>query len=261
MDITLRRMTIYPIKSLDGCDVGEAGVLPSGALEHDRRWVLVDDQGRWLNGKRTAAVHRIRATYSDPVETVTLACDGQAATFSLFQETEAAGRWLSERLGTACHLEENAIGGFPDDTDAPGPTLISTASLEAVAGWWDGLTLEQARLRFRANLEVGPSPAFWEDRLVGEAAEPPTFRVGEVLWQGMNVCQRCVVPTRHPVTGEVIDGFVRQFTEHREQTLPDWAPASRFDHFYRLSINTRLVSPREGGRVRVGDRVEMEVRG
>ncbi|MFM7034641.1 MAG: MOSC N-terminal beta barrel domain-containing protein [Planctomycetia bacterium] len=39
---TLDRITIYPVKSLDGVDVEECRVLPSGALENDRRWRLVD---------------------------------------------------------------------------------------------------------------------------------------------------------------------------------------------------------------------------
>ena len=34
-------------------------------------------------------------------------------------------RWASLAV-----FAENPAGGFPDDTDAPGPTLISTATLE-----------------------------------------------------------------------------------------------------------------------------------
>ncbi|NDC55027.1 MAG: molybdenum cofactor biosysynthesis protein, partial [Planctomycetia bacterium] len=50
---TLDRITLYPVKSLDGIDVETARVLPSGALEHDRRWRLVDLDGRVVNAKRT----------------------------------------------------------------------------------------------------------------------------------------------------------------------------------------------------------------
>ena len=42
---TLDRITIYPIKSLDGIDVAQARVLACGALEHDRLWRLVDLEG------------------------------------------------------------------------------------------------------------------------------------------------------------------------------------------------------------------------
>ena len=63
MTATLGRITIYPIKSLDGVDVESVAVLPNGALENDRRFALVDADGHYVNGKRTAAVHRIRAAY------------------------------------------------------------------------------------------------------------------------------------------------------------------------------------------------------
>ncbi len=63
MSAVLGRITIFPIKSLDGVDVLEARVLASGALEHDRQFALIDAEGRFVNGKRTEAVHRVRAEY------------------------------------------------------------------------------------------------------------------------------------------------------------------------------------------------------
>jgi hypothetical protein len=38
--------------------------------------------------------------------------------------------------------------------------------------------------------------------------------------------------------------------------LPDWAPASRFDHFYRLCVNTRPVHSRQIT-LRVGDEIKI----
>ena len=57
------------------------------------------------------------------------------------------------------------------------------------------------RMRFRANLEIGEVPAFWEDRLYGESGTTVRFTVGAVCLEGTNPCQRCVVPTRDPLTG------------------------------------------------------------
>jgi len=62
----LARIVIYPVKSLDGLSVGEARVLPSGALEHDRQWALFDSHGKWINGKRTPQIHRLRSSI-DPI--------------------------------------------------------------------------------------------------------------------------------------------------------------------------------------------------
>jgi hypothetical protein len=62
------------------------------------------------------------------------------------------------------------------------------------------------------------------------------------------------VPSRSATTGEPIPGFARTFAERRGQGLPPWAATSRFDHFYRLAVNTR-PSGSGGGTIRVGDEV------
>ncbi len=51
----------------------------------------------------------------------------------------------------------------------PEPTVISTATLEAITTWFPGLNLDQIRIRLRTNLEIGGVPAFWEDQLFAEA--------------------------------------------------------------------------------------------
>jgi uncharacterized protein YcbX len=69
---TLDRITLYPVKSLDVVEVAEAHVLPSGGLENDRRWRLVDLDGRVVNAKRTAAFHPIRAEYDLAAKLISL---------------------------------------------------------------------------------------------------------------------------------------------------------------------------------------------
>jgi len=39
----------------------------------------------------------------------------------------------------------------------------------------------------------------------------------------------------------------------RRASLPATSPAARFDHFYRLSTNTRVPSTEQGKLLRVGD--------
>ncbi len=254
MTAVLGRITIYPIKSIDGVDVESVAVLPNGALEHDRRFALVDADGRYVNGKRTAAVHRIRATYDLAQMTVRF---NNEAEFSLLDKQREIGDWLSNALGIACGLAENTAGGFPDDTDAPGPTLVSTATLEEIARWFPGLTLDETRCRYRANLEVAEVEPFWEDRLVGPAGTKVPFQIGTVRWLGVNPCQRCVVPTRDSTCGEIVPGFQKAFAVERENRLPAWAPRDRFNHFYRLAVNTQLASGQLSARLRVGESVAL----
>jgi uncharacterized protein YcbX len=63
------------------------------------------------------------------------------------------------------------------------------------------------------------------------------------------------VPSRHPETGEMIHGFQKTFSEKRKATLPAWVKTTRFNHFYRLSINTRVSSSETGKYLHLGDEV------
>ncbi len=257
MPVKLSRITIYPIKSFDGLDVTTAKVLASGALTSDRRYALKDNLGRFVNGKQHAAIQRIRARFSDDLKNLTLSYDGQTKTFAFDPENDALANWCGEILGFKCRLVEDVDYGFPDDLQSPGPTLISTASLLEVTNWFNGIDLDEARKRFRMNLEVDSTIPFWEDRLVAERLKPRRFRVGNMVWQGRGICQRCVVPTRRSDGSEATPGFVRHFSQHRQTTLPDWSPIERFDHFYRFGVNTVLDSDESGNILHVGDVVEL----
>jgi uncharacterized protein YcbX len=251
----LARITIYPIKSLDGVSLNQTEVLASGALANDRRFALFDADGRFINGKRTAAVHHIRATYDLALMCVHLhhTIRNQAADFSLADDQPKIGDWLSGALDIACTFRENVPAGFPDDTDASGPTLISTATLREVALWFPGLSLDETRRRFRANLEIDGVDPFWEDQLVGPAGTQIPFRIGNVDWLGINACQRCVVPTRSSSSGDVTPLFQKMFAERRQAALPSWAPTDRFNHFYRLAVNTRRASAYSASALQIGD--------
>ena len=253
----LARITIYPVKSLDGHSLASARILPSGAIENDRRYALVDSDGQFLNGKRTPAIHAIRSSFDPETRVLTIRIEGAdgARRFGLDQDHDRAslGTYLSEVFGQEVTLVEDSESGFPDDTDAPGPTVLGTGTVNAVAGWF-GLEPDEIRGRFRANLEVDDVEPFWEDRLFGAVGSFVRFRIGGVVFEGTNPCRRCVVPSRSPTTGDAIPGFQKEFAERRQESLPGWAEASRFEHFYRLAVNTRLA-PDGPGVIRVGDAV------
>ncbi|MFH7241482.1 MAG: MOSC domain-containing protein [Spirulina sp.] len=255
----LARIDLFPMKSLDGVAVPEVVVLDSGALQGDRAYALVDDQGRFINAKRTAAIHRLRASYSEDLATITCAAENlDPATFRLPEDVDALAHWLGQALQQSVAVQGNLETGFPDDTAASGPTIISTATLETVARWYPGLTIEEVRRRFRSNLEIGGVPPFWEDRLFSASSDPVPFTVGDVVLEGINPCQRCPVPTRDTLTGEAMPNFQRIFIEQRRATLPPGVAANRFNHFYRLAVNT-VIRGQGGTRLRVGDGVGVEV--
>lgn len=255
----LSRIVIYPIKSLPGAVVPEARVLPSGALDWDRRLAIEDSAGELLTAKRTTELHRFRVSYRLDVPSIQISGDGGGArTFHLTDELDALSDYLTCALGTEARVIENRETGFPDDEESNGPTVISHATLKRVRGLFQGLQLEEIRRRFRTNLEVNGVPEFWEDRLYGDDDVPIPFQVGSVCFGGTNPCARCVVPTRVPDTGVETPMFARLFTMFREETLPSWAARRRFTHFYRLATNTILIGTGSGdGMIRVGDPVAL----
>jgi len=285
---TLDRITIYPVKSLDGVDVTEARVLPSGALEHDRRWQLTDIDGRVLNAKRSPLFHAIRAEFDLDARLVTLAIDPLAIqaraipgverlaslaadTFPLVPGPDGPCGWLAEVLcagearSSGVLLLERADGGFPDDREAQGPTLVSTASLEKVARWF-GFDLAESRRRFRANLEIGGCDAFWEDTLASPAREnlpslldlppdlpadpyadlpplePQEFTIGAARFRATNVCRRCVVPSRNSRTGAVTAAFRVAFEARRGRGMREDVDSGPWGTLYRLGVNSRATT-------------------
>ncbi len=126
-----------------------------------------------------------------------------------------------------------------------------------VATWFPGLDGQAIRQRFRANLEIGGVPPFWEDRLFSVAETVMQFRIGDVLFEGTNPCQRCVVPSRDAQTGAVWLHFQETFRCRRQESLPEWATLSRFNHFYRLSCNTHVSTTEAGKVLRVGDPISI----
>jgi uncharacterized protein YcbX len=256
----LANIRLHPIKSLDPVEVKEARVGPGGGLEFDRAWALYSADGQWVNGKRTAAVHLIRAAFPLDISSVTLSVPDDsrkipAKTFTFPGDTAAASQWFSgffEQPITVRHSAE----GFPDDTIASGPTIVSTATLQAVSELVDGMDVDEVRERFRTTLEIDGVPAFWEDQLFGEEERSAVrFRIGEVNFEGSNPCARCPVPPRNPRTGDITPGFQKRLSDFRRANLPVWTPESRFDHYYRLATNTRVASTETGKLLRVGDSV------
>jgi uncharacterized protein len=251
----LARISVFPLKSLDGFDVPEIRVLPSGALAGDRQFRLVDTEGKVMNAKRTHLLHPLRATFGhvDPTVTLLDSTTGEQITLSLEEDRPEIAAWFSRRLGCELTLEEDTTVGFADDHEAPGPSVISIGTLREIASWFHGLTEEEARRRLRTNLEIDAEEPFWEDRLITTPGHK--FAIGDVTFSAERICQRCIVPARDALTGELYHRFQKEFTERRRATLPPWSPARLFNHHYRVAINTRLVDRGNSGYLALGDKV------
>ena len=259
VDVVISSIAIFPIKSLDGITISDAKLLPSGALEHDREFALCDDDGRWVNGKRDARLHAIRSEYDLEKFTVKLNAPSQPEwqVFHLVEDQRELEKWFTDLLGIAVHLNRDQTSGFPDDSHAPGPTIISTGTIAAVSSWFSTLDQVEARRRLRANIELSADSAFWEDQLFGPPNQEVSFLLGDVKMLGVKPCKRCVVAARNPITGEETEDFQKAFSAKRLATLPSWVNRARFGPlFYRLAVNTRVPSSETGKCLSVGDRIQ-----
>lgn len=249
------RIVIFPIKALDGFLAESVRFTAGGILENDRVFAIYDDAGKVVNGKRTPRVHELRCAFDPQVREVRLWPNGQTPKQFQLDDRPQLEKWLGEFFGFTVVLRHETEKGFPDDREAFGPTIVSEASLRAVQRWFPELTLESARRRFRANLELLGEEPFCEDALFGGPGELKPFRIGEVNFLGHNPCQRCVVPTRDPDNAQPVPEFQKSFMQRRKESLPPWANAQRFNHFYRFAVNTSVPPTEAGKELRIGDAV------
>jgi hypothetical protein len=252
----LGKIQIFPIKSLDGVLVEQANITEGGILENDRVYAVFDRDGRVVNGKRTARIHELRCSFDEKIKEVRLReKDGPWSDQFQLDAPVPMEKWLGDFFGFPVNLRCEAKKGFPDDLTAFGPTVTSEASLAEVQNWFPELSLESARRRFRSNLELIGGEPFCEDKLFGAPNELKPFQIGAVNFLGHNPCQRCVVPTRDPDSGQAVSDFQKKFMELRRKHLPEWSNSQRFNHYYRFALNTSIPATEAGKTLRAGDPV------
>src|SRR5436190_21348706 len=100
MQAHLVEIRVHPIKSLDAVVVAESRIGPAGGLEFDRVWALHSEDGRCVNGKRTAAIHAIRADFTPAIDAVRLSSLKSDRTlppceFAFPADSASAADWFS----------------------------------------------------------------------------------------------------------------------------------------------------------------------
>lgn len=269
----LDAITIYPVKSMRGVSVREAVVEPWG-LAGDRRWMVVDEDGRYLTQRELPGMAKIVATPDGDGGVVLSASDTGAGELHAPMpkesgrtievvvwgdrvQAQAANRdadaWLSAALDRVCRLVHmgnpaaarpvDPIYGRPADrvSFADGfPLLgVSTASLSDLNG---RLAQPVPMTRFRPNIEVfGGTPWAedkWRQLWIGAGRG--------VAFRAVKPCARCVIVATDQDTG------VRARDREPLRTLADFRRGDRG----RVLFGQNLV-PDGTGRLAVGDRVEV----
>ncbi|TSA49829.1 MAG: MOSC domain-containing protein [Sphingobacteriales bacterium] len=255
----LSRITIYPIKSLDGIDLQKAEISNGGCLLHDREFAISDEKGNFIIGKTNPLVHKLRTSFDLENETVSFSLQDKEAwnQFHIQKEKSEIQSYLSHYFGVRVVLNQNKTGRFMDIPDIAGVTVLSTASLESVSEWYEPMDLNEARKRFRATLEIAGVPSFWEDCLFSTDGNGIEFKVGDVTIIGMSPRERCVVPTRNPETGIIKLGFAKSFAKYRNTSLPQWSTLNNYRHHYYLTVNCYIPETETGKIIETGSAVEI----
>jgi hypothetical protein len=224
MAMKVHSLHIYPIKGTRAVDVARASVELRG-LEGDRRWLVVDANGRFITQRSHPKLATITA---QPTRTgLRLSAPGaseilverpspshRAHTVVWRHEVdaavadEAAAAWLSDYVGqplrfvymdaAAERLQRNEwVDGAPVSFADAYPVLIATtASLAAVNAEIERAGGERVTMRrFRPNIVVDCDEAWVEDFW-------RTIRIGDVEIELVKPCDRCVVTTKDQETGE-----------------------------------------------------------
>ena len=113
------------------------------------------------------------------------------------------------------------------------------------------------RHRLRANIEIGDVPAFWEHKLFPEADKVVRFKIGTVIFEGINPGQPCVLSTRNYASKEADPRFQKILTAKQNQILPDLVKTGGLNHLNRLIINTRVPPQAAEKIVHIGDEVKI----
>jgi uncharacterized protein YcbX len=247
-----------PVKGLALVPRDEVLLEPFGVREN-RRFHLIGEDGRLLNGKQLGPLVRIAADWSEDERRLTLrfpdgttvadTVETDSTVTTSFYGREVPGHvvigpWaatLSSFLGREVRLVQAERPGAGVDRGRGAVTLLSTASLAALG--------EAARSpepvdprRFRMLFGVEGVAAHEEDSWLGW-----NLRIGEATARVCGNVGRCIVTSRDPDTGE--------------RTLPTLDVIAE----YRDRVQTTEPLPfgvwgevLEPGRVRLGDPIELD---
>jgi len=269
----LASVHIYPLKGCRAVDLSQAAVEPWG-LAGDRRWLVVDADGRFVSQREHPELARLIVGY-DRGANIIASCDGfpplavaapavaapdgrgEQLKVTAWGSTVAAAAagpeadgWFSRYLGEPARLvwlddpTRRAVDPeFGSDGDvvsfADGyPLLVTSAeSLDQLGEWLVEIGDQPVPMnRFRPNVVVTGYEPWAEDRW-------RRIRIGSVWFRVAKPCDRCVVTTTDQLTGE-----------RGRQPLRMLAARRRFGHAMVFGQN---LIPNSPGLIRVGDPVEV----
>ncbi len=224
--ITLGAIHIYPVKSLGGVAL-ESSVCTARGLQYDRRFLVVDGNGKFLTQREWPKMATVWVDIEDGGEgMLTLAAPDLDSVIFPLQPAPApafkvaiwssivdahevsadASRFLSDYLGIACKLVY-----MPDSTERKvDPDFASKGEIVSFADGYPFLLISEESLadlnsrmdrpipmnRFRPNLVVKGCAPYAEDGW-------KEIRIGAASFRIAKPCARCQITTTDQATGEL----------------------------------------------------------
>jgi uncharacterized protein YcbX len=213
----------YPIKSLGGISQVKAKVKERG-LEHDRRWMLIDNNGKCITQREVPVMADLACSvesdmlkitskskpklkylvpFEDGIASLRIKVQVWDSTFDVAHIDKQHDDFFSEAIGKSCRLvvidsksKRNAnrlrsgqLTGV-SLADAYPYLIISQASLEDLNR---RLKHPVDMKRFRPNLVIDGCEAYEEDTM-------QDIRIGNIRFRIVKSCARCVLTTIDPDT-------------------------------------------------------------
>ena len=223
--ITVASLHVYPVKSCRGFEQTEARLTEAG-LEHDREWMIVTPEGRFVTQREQPRLALIATRLDDrglhlaapgaPDITVPFDFEGEPVEVTVWRDRcrahdqgDEAARWLAGFVRRPLRLVRfdpahrrlsdpawtggvDAASRFSDGFALLAISLASLADLNA------RLAAPLPMNRFRPNLVLDGLPPYGEDSL-GDLAS------GAVRLRRVKPCTRCSITTTNQATG-VVEG-------------------------------------------------------
>ena len=215
---------VYPIKSLGGIRV-ESSLIQERGLLHDRSWVLIDENNRFITQREIPGLvffsTEIKESFlkvfdkRDPSDYILVDLFpqvGELVSVQIWDDTcdsilvsAEASNWFSAKLDMRLRLaympastrrlvdtkyaKEEEVTGFSDGYPI---LMIGTASLEDLNS---RLAQPIGMDRFRPNIVFSGGEPFEEDIITD-------FTINSVMMRGVKPCARCIMTTTNQQTAE-----------------------------------------------------------
>ncbi|MDF3068613.1 MAG: uncharacterized protein K0R38_4214 [Polyangiaceae bacterium] len=256
---------VYPIKSCGGVSLAQSDVVERG-LAFDRRYMLADRTGRFVTQREKRRLCQVKLAFAGPDLLVTApgaspltlsrAPDSAGLEPALYSVWESSGRALRDPEGSRWFSEllndDVSLLYMPDSEQrAVNPKRARPSDIVSFADGYPLLLISEESLRdLNCRLEHGLEMARFRPNLViagGTPYQEDTFgevRFGTVSCRAVKRCDRCVMTTLDPETGEAGKEPLRTLARYRQEDGRVW-----------FGMNLVHDGP---GAVRIGDEVYLQ---